>query len=173
MNLIEAITKLRDGIEKGDKNSLVEGFFLLTGERLDDTIDKPLRQRVLFPDTEIEPEPEAKPEPVVEPDFKMRPDKAVARGVPVKGNGQNKFDPRQYSDVADEGAGIDDRAAPPTPRDRAPAQTAEVFCQDCKSTVKLSPADARRILAPGSLYSETRKYYCDLVKCGQKCPNQR
>ena len=197
MKLMEAITELRAGIEENDRSRMVEGFFLLTGERLADTMDEDVvwdtemphpvafkaktgdgskPPKVKFLEDPVPPAVVATTTPVVKPsdEFKMfnREKPENKRGQPVRASGLNRFNPAEFGDVKVEGESVDDKAKPPINRDRPPAEKYHVFCGDCEKDVEITSVEAAQVFAPGSLYKETGKYNCDLLRCGQKCPNK-
>lgn len=186
MKIVEAITELRAGILEDDRNRLIEGFFLLTGERLADTIGDPLIWETEAPhpviyraEQEYEPpivkfEKPAETEPRPKEDFSMfkkQTDKPRRRTEPVKASGRNRFAPSDFGDVEDEDPGVIDKVQP-VARNRERSESYSVECDDCGKTVGITSVEAGKIFAPGSLYNQTREYHCDLLKCTGKCPNK-
>jgi hypothetical protein len=162
MKLTEAIEKLKSGIVNGDEELIEEGFFLLTGET------------VIFPEedgsqysaernTPMVAEVVTKDEKVFKghtslksEDFTMNKEKVVAQTR----NFVNNFNPNIKADKEEGGHLLNDNVAP-TQRTRGEFKMATVFCQDCSKTIEVNPQFKRE------------PYNCDLIKCGQPCPNAK
>ena len=161
MRLTEAIKKLKNGIVNGDEDLIEQGFFLLTGEN------------AIFP--EEDPQYSAKRAPTVSAevvtkgenvfkghtslkseDFTMNKEKVVAQTR----NFVNNFNPNIKADKEEGDHLLNDNVAP-TERTRGEFKMATVFCQDCSKTIEVNPQFKRE------------PYNCDLIKCGQPCPNAK
>ena len=162
--LMDAIDSLRLGIVTRKWSDVIRGFELLTGESLsvesevEATITtKPLILKGAFRDT---------------PDFSVKKDGGKTAERRTKANGTNRFKPGQYKIDEEPGAELLNDNVTPTPRERPRSEIYTVMCADCDKNIELSPFDAARVFAKGSLYNETGEYRCDVIKCGKKCPNQ-
>jgi len=149
MRLLEAVQKLKEGIETDSKNLIEESYTLLTGEE------------VSFPDQSSDPAPvSVRPEPenvqILDMEFAMDKNKTNAE----KKEFVNNFDPGIDEDKEDSYNTINDDIKP-VERTRRPHKDVEVFCQDCKQNITIHPQFKRD------------PYYCDLIKLGQKCPNSK
>lgn len=186
MKIIEAVAELRAGILENDRNRVVEGFFLLTGEYLVDTMPEPeiwsddsvpREIRVYTDPTPIVEEVVEVPsnkEPRQKEDFSMfqtNNEKPRGRSEPVKASGKNRFNPKDFGGVEDENPNIIDNVQP-VARTREKAERYTVDCSDCNKTLEITSIEAGKIFAPGSLYNQTGEYRCDLLKCTKKCPNK-
>jgi hypothetical protein len=148
MQVVDAINKLKSGIENNDEELIEEGFYLLTGERIvfpefeDEVIDSgrtPIAPRPKVRDTDL--------------DFTMN-----KKDIQSTTKKKNKFSPDM---IPDEEAGFDliDDNIIPTPRNRPAYKEVKVFCQDCSKTISINPQ------------FQKDPYTCDLIRCGQTCPN--
>lgn len=182
--------KVAEAYQERDWSKVRDAYFMLTGKWLPNatpTIPPPNTDwQSGDPPPQINGQVYPTPTPVVDVapasvpvtaaaqgEFQMRPPDPKENRT-VRANGTNLFNPAEYGDVADEDPNktINDQVKP-IPRTRPPVtEKPTVECSDCKKTIQLSPIEAERIFAPGSLYRETGKYECALLKCGQSCPNK-
>ena len=182
MKLTEAINTLKKGIQEGDEELIEEGFYLLTGERVifpdeDPTMftggEYPHKLPPAFKDVPPvnyfqEPKAEIMPDILrcgkkdVEmsraEDFTMNKDKQPAK----RREFVNNFNPELQPDK-EQGAELINDDVAPTPRTRAAHQMTSVMCQDCHKNIELNPA----LIS----HKKGEPYHCDLLKCGQPCPN--
>lgn len=145
MRIVDAVNKLKSGIENGNLNEVEEAYTLLTGEKV--TFPGPASFKlkdILSPaDSVSEPEP----------DFTMNKNKTES----TKKEFINKFDPGLDTDEEDGYDAINDNTKP-VERKRKPHQDVSVFCQDCQKTITVNPQFKRE------------PYFCEFIKLGQKCP---
>lgn len=162
MKLTEAINKLKMGIQEGDDDLIEEGFFLLTGENITfpEEEDDPtmfrggkIRDLLFRNDKSDKPTTPVLLAQGVE-DFTMNKGKKK----PERKVFTNKFNPEIEPDK-EEGAHLINDNVTPTPRTRGEFQMAKVHCQDCNKTIEVNPQFKKE------------PYNCDLIKCGQPCPN--
>ena len=73
---------------------------------------------------------------------------------------ENNFNPSLDIDDEEGYDAIND-SVKPVARTRRPHKKSTVFCQDCQSNIEVDPLFKKE------------PYYCDLVKLGQKCPNNK
>ena len=171
MKLTEALNILKKGIQEGDEELIEEGFYLLTGERVifpdeDPTMFTGDEWPVRTTPTEFKSSKSEDPykEPIVKveitenEDFTMNKDRKPIR----KREFVNNFNPELQPDKEKGEELINDNVAP-VPRTRAAHKMTTVMCQDCNKNIEVNP----------SLISHKKgePYYCDLIKCGQPCPN--
>ena len=74
----------------------------------------------------------------------------------------NNFNPNMSVDE-EAGSELLNDNIKPVPRTRAEHKMISIFCHDCKKTIETNPK-----------YLTNKKgepYHCDLIKCGQSCPN--
>ena len=153
MRIVDAVNKLKSGIENGNLNEVEEAYTLLTGEK------------VTFPDDDYSSVTEypsagvsvsiSKSVVPKEPDFTMNNNKTES----IKKEFINKFDPGLDADEEDGYDTINDNVKP-VERTRKPHKNVDVFCQDCKQTISVNPQFKRE------------PYFCEFIKLGQKCPYQ-
>lgn len=146
MRLLEAVQKLKEGIETDSKNLIEESYTLLTGEE------------VSFPDQSSDPAPvSVRPEPenvqILDMEFAMDKNKTNAE----KKEFVNKFDPGLDADEENGYDLINDNIKP-VERKRKAHKNVKVFCQDCQKNIEVDPQFKRE------------PYFCDFIKLGQKCP---
>lgn len=161
MKLTEAINKIKAGIQDGDEELIEEGFYLLTGEK------------VVFPDEDPTmfaggdyPHRITPPKPVTATDQKaygVPPSEdftmSKARVNPEPRKFVNQFNPEIIKPDKEPGEELLNDNVAPTPRTRGEFKMTTVFCQDCKKTIDINPQFKKE------------PYHCDLIKCGQPCPN--
>lgn len=133
---------IREGIENDDMNLVAEGFCLLTGEKnvLKET-DKPIDNN-----TQNKPEKESVTENSGMEDF-IAPTRSEdstggrARSEPIHlGDRENQWTDDGSIPSEDENNLINDSIKPPVPRIRKKAVKAEVVCNKCGRSYRISPS---------------------------------
>ena len=151
MKLLQGLQKLKKGIKTNNTSLIEEGYFLLTGEKIN-FLDKPETVEKVSPPTETyTPEPENVQ--LLEPDFTMDKHKVQAE----KKEFVNNFNPGLDAE-AEEGYDLINDNVKPVERKRKPHKNVSVFCQDCQKNIEINPQFKRE------------PYFCDFIKLGQKCP---
>jgi len=155
MRIVDAVNKLKSGIENGNLNEVEEAYTLLTGEKV--TFPGPASFKlkdIISPEiTEAEKVSIGHSVSEPEPDFTMNKNKTES----TKKEFINKFDPGLDTDEEDGYDAINDNIKP-VERTRKPHQDVSVFCQDCQKTITVNPQFKRE------------PYFCEFIKLGQKCP---
>ncbi len=152
MKLLQGLQKLKKGIETNNTSLIEEGYFLLTGEKIN-FLDEPETVEKASAQTETyTPEPENVQ--LLEPDFTLNQHKVQAQ----KKEFVNNFDPGLDTEV-EEGYELVNDNVKPVERKRKPHKNVSVFCQDCQKNIEINPQFKRE------------PYFCDFIKLGQKCPN--
>ena len=165
MRIVDAVNKLKSGIETGNHRDVEEAYQLLTGEELHFPDPTPCAGTCGGVDKLkeiVESNGDNGELSVVdnfstassEPDFTMNPKRGNRRKIRKF---ENKFDPGTEADEEEGYDSIDD-SVEPVARDRKPHKKVDVFCQDCKQTISVDPQFAKD------------PYRCDFVKLNQKCP---
>ena len=152
MKLLQGLQKLKKGIETNNTSLIEEGYFLLTGEKINFRDDPETVEKVSVPIETYTPEPENVQ--LLEPDFTMDKHKLQAE----KKEFVNNFDPGLDTE-AEEGYELVNDNVKPVERKRKPHKNVSVFCQDCQKNIEINPQFKRE------------PYFCDFIKLGQKCPN--
>ena len=152
MKLLQGLQKLKKGIETNNTSLIEEGYFLLTGEKINFLDDPETVEKVSVPTETYTPEPENVQ--LLEPDFTMDKHKLQAE----KKEFVNNFDPGLDTE-AEEGYELVNDNVKPVERKRKPHKNVSVFCQDCQKNIEINPQFKRE------------PYFCDFIKLGQKCPN--
>ena len=152
MKLLQGLQKLKKGIETNNTSLIEEGYFLLTGEKINFLDDPETVEKVSVPTETYTPEPENVQ--LLEPDFTMDKHKVQAQ----KKEFVNNFDPGLDTE-AEEGYELVNDNVKPVERKRKPHKNVSVFCQDCQKNIEINPQFKRE------------PYFCDFIKLGQKCPN--
>tara|TARA_Y100000004_G_scaffold152225_1_gene175309 strand:+ start:249 stop:710 length:462 start_codon:yes stop_codon:yes gene_type:complete len=152
MKLLQGLQKLKKGIETNNTSLIEEGYFLLTGEKINFRDDPETVEKVSVPIEAYTPEPENVQ--LLEPDFTMDKHKLQAK----KKEFVNNFDPGLDTE-AEEGYELVNDNVKPVERKRKPHKNVSVFCQDCQKNIEINPQFKRE------------PYFCDFIKLGQKCPN--
>ena len=152
MKLLQGLQKLKKGIETNNTSLIEEGYFLLTGEKINFLDDPETVEKVSVPTETYTPEPENVQ--LLEPDFTMDKHKLQAE----KKEFVNNFDPGLDTEV-EEGYELVNDNVKPVERKRKPHKNVSVFCQDCQKNIEINPQFKRE------------PYFCDFIKLGQKCPN--
>jgi hypothetical protein len=159
MRLTQAINKIKLGIQEGDEELIEEGFFLLTGEK------------VLFPDEDYSVPDNNKESlsdtPKVIHKSTNRADRADIEDFSMFKNKReqekkkfvNNFNPESVVIEKEPDEDLINDKVKPVPRTRAAFKMTTVFCQDCHKNIEINPKFKKE------------PYYCDFIKCGQKCPN--
>ena len=151
MKLLEALEKLKQGIQTNNQSLIEESYVLLTGEE----ISFPALSRASTPIEETyTPEPENVQ--LLDMEFAMDQNKTESE----KKEFVNNFDPGLDGDREDGYNTINDNIEP-VERARKPHKDVEVFCQDCKQNITIHPQFKRD------------PYHCELIKLGEKCPNSK
>lgn len=150
--LIQAIMKLKNGIESGNQAMIEDAYLQLSGES------------AKFPSEAIEAKApvifsESPKLLTVEKgeDLDFRINKPKAKSRPAVAKRENRFKPDDTFEMPANYDKIDDNVKP-SPRTREPFVETEVFCQDCQKTLKVHPSFAKN------------PYYCDFIKLGKPCP---
>ena len=152
MKLLQGLQKLKKGIETNNTSLIEEGYFLLTGEKINFLDEPETVEKVSVPTEAYTPEPENVQ--LLEPDFTMDKHKLQAK----KKEFVNNFDPGLDTE-AEEGYELVNDNVKPVERKRKPHKNVSVFCQDCQKNIEINPQFKRE------------PYFCDFIKLGQKCPN--
>ena len=152
MKLLQGLQKLKKGIETNNTSLIEEGYFLLTGEKINFLDEPETVEKVSVPTETYTPEPENVQ--LLEPDFTMDKHKVQAQ----KKEFVNNFDPGLDTEV-EEGYELVNDNVKPVERKRKPHKNVSVFCQDCQKNIEINPQFKRE------------PYFCDFIKLGQKCPN--
>jgi len=151
MKLLQALQKLKEGIETSNQSLIEESYVLLTGEEISfpavSTASVPIEETYT-------PEPENVQ--ILDMEFAMNENKTESE----KKEFVNNFDPGLDEDKEDDYNTVDDNIKP-VERKRKPHKDVEVFCQDCKKNITIHPQFKRD------------PYYCELIKLGEKCPNSK
>lgn len=151
MKLLEALEKLKEGIETSNQSLIEESYVLLTGEE----ISFPVVSTASAPiENAYTPEPENVQ--LLDMEFAMDQNKTESE----KKEFVNNFDPSLDEDREDGYNTINDNIQP-VERVRKPYKDVEVFCQDCKQNITIHPQFKRD------------PYHCELIKLGEKCPNSK
>jgi hypothetical protein len=151
MKLLQALQKLKEGIETSNQSLIEESYILLTGEE----ISFPVVSTASVPIEETyTPEPENVQ--LLDMEFAMNLNKVESE----KKEFVNNFDPGLDEDKEDGYNTVDDDIKP-VERKRKPYTDVEVFCQDCKKNITIHPQFKRD------------PYHCELIKLGEKCPNSK
>ena len=151
MKLLQGLQKLKKGIETNNTSLIEEGYFLLTGEKINFLDEPETVEKVSAPTDAYTPEPENVQ--LLEPDFTMDKHKLQAE----KKEFVNNFDPGLDTEV-EEGYELVNDNVKPVERKRKPHKNVSVFCQDCQKNIEINPQFKRE------------PYFCDFIKLGQKCP---
>ncbi len=151
MKLLQGLQKLKKGIETNNTSLIEEGYFLLTGEKINFRDDPETVEKVSTPTETYTPEPENVQ--LLEPDFTMDKHKAQAE----KKEFVNNFDPGLDTET-EEGYELVNDNVKPVERKRKPHKNVSVFCQDCQKNIEVDPQFKKE------------PYFCDFIKLGQKCP---
>ena len=151
MKLLQGLQKLKKGIETNNTSLIEEGYFLLTGEKINFLDEPETVEKVSAPTETYTPEPENVQ--LLEPDFTMDKHKLQAE----KKEFVNNFDPGLDTE-AEEGYELVNDNVKPVERKRKPHKNVSVFCQDCQKNIEINPQFKRE------------PYFYDFIKLGQKCP---
>jgi hypothetical protein len=151
MKLLQGLQKLKKGIETNNTSLIEEGYFLLTGEKINFRDDPETVEKVSTPTETYTPEPENVQ--LLEPDFTMDKHKLQAE----KKEFVNNFDPGLDTET-EEGYELVNDNVKPVERKRKPHKNVSVFCQDCQKNIEVDPQFKKE------------PYFCDFIKLGQKCP---
>ena len=151
MKLLQGLQKLKKGIETNNTSLIEEGYFLLTGEKINFLDEPETVEKVSTPTETYTPEPENVQ--LLEPDFTMDKHKLQAE----KKEYVNNFDPGLDTE-AEEGYELVNDNVKPVERKRKPHKNVSVFCQDCQKNIQVDPQFKKE------------PYFCDFIKLGQKCP---
>lgn len=155
MKLLQALQKLKEGIETSNQSLIEESYILLTGEEISFPDLSPTLSRESTPIEETyTPEPENVQ--LLDMEFAMNLNKVESE----KKEFVNNFDPGLDQDKEDGYNTVDDDIKP-VERKRKPYTDVEVFCQDCKKNITIHPQFKRD------------PYHCELIKLGEKCPNSK
>ena len=166
MRIVDAVNKLKSGIENGNLNEVEEAYTLLTGEKVTFPDDNDYSSVTECPSVDSCPGkcrggvPQSEGVQITVADVQEEPDFTMDKGRPDRKKlrkFENKFNPGLEADEEEGYDSIDD-SVKPVARERKPHQKADVFCQDCRQTISVDPQFAKD------------PYYCDFVKLNQKCP---